>query len=186
MMRRSMDELYRTVLGHFRHEVGHYYWERLISNSNHIDEFRNLFGDEREDYSAALDRYYKNGASLQWQSNFITAYASSHPWEDWAETWAHYLHIVDTLETAYAFGLKVQPYIAKDSPALASEINVDPYTITDFNEIFALWVPLTIALNSLNRSMGLNDLYPFVVNPVVLEKLQFIHRICNYERRAAV
>jgi hypothetical protein len=36
-----------------------------------------------------------------WQKSFISKYATSHPWEDWAETWAHYLHIMDMLETAF-------------------------------------------------------------------------------------
>jgi hypothetical protein len=183
MMRRSMDELYRTVLGHFRHEIGHYYWERLINHSEYLEHFRVLFGDERNDYAEALSYYYQNGPAPQWQATYITAYASAHAWENWAETWAHYLHIIDTLETAYAFGLKVEPYIAKNSTLLSTEINVDPYTISDFNQIISLWVPLTIALNSLNRSMGLKDLYPFVVMPGVIEKLDFIHQVCSAERR---
>ena len=179
LMRRSMHEPYRTVLGHFRHEIAHYYWERLIENSIYIDEFRSLFGDDRNDYGAALNTYYQYGPHPDWRLNYISAYATAHPWEDWAETWAHYLHIIDTLETAYAFGLKVHPYIANDSPVLNTEINVDPYTIENFEEIFNLWVPITIALNSLNRSMGLSDLYPFVIGPSVINKLSFIHNVCR-------
>lgn len=182
LMRRSMAEPYRTVLGHFRHEIAHYYWDRLIAGSDHLYKFRDLFGDERENYGDALRKHYESGPSTDWQLNYISAYATAHPWEDWAETWAHYLHIIDTLETAYAFGLTVHPYIAKDSPVLNTDINVDPYTIENFQEIFTLWVPLTIALNSLNRSMGLSDLYPFVISPAVLSKLSFIHNVCRAEK----
>lgn len=186
LMRRSMHEPYRTVLGHFRHEIAHYYWERLIDGSVNLQLFRNLFGDDRNDYGVALNNYYVYGPAADWQLNYISAYATAHPWEDWAETWAHYLHIIDTLETAYAFGLKVQPYIAKDSPVLTTEITSDPYTIEDFQDIFTLWVPLTIALNSLNRSMGLTDLYPFVISPAVISKLSFIHNVCRAQKMSAV
>ena len=100
--RTAMHEPYRTLLGHMRHESGHYYWDRLIAPTSEIDEFRSLFGDERADYAAALSTYYDRGAPADWQERFVSAYASSHPWEDWAETWAHYLHMIDTLETAAA------------------------------------------------------------------------------------
>ena len=100
---------YRTLLGHMRHESGHYYWDRLIGGTPEVDEFRSLFGDERADYAASLGAYYERGAPDDWQARFVSAYASSHPWEDWAETWAHYLHMVDTLETAAACGLSLRP-----------------------------------------------------------------------------
>ena len=90
-------EPYRTLLGHVRHEAGHYYWDRLIDGTDRHDEFRAPFGDERDDYQAALQRHYASGPPADWQARFVTAYASAHPWEDWAETWAHYLHITDTL-----------------------------------------------------------------------------------------
>ena len=178
MTRKSMDEVYRTVLGHFRHEVGHYYWDRLIDNSAYIDEYRVLFGDERKDYGEALQAHYKHGAPKDWNKNYISAYATTHSWEDWAETWAHYLHIIDTVETAYAFGMSVHPAIAGNAALLHADINIDPYETPDFNKVLTLWFPLTFALNSLNRSMGLHDLYPFVIPPKVIEKLLFIHKVC--------
>ena len=115
--RTAMHEPYRTLLGHMRHESGHYYWDRLIAGTPELDEFRSLFGDERADYAASLGAHYDRGAPADWQERFVSAYASSHPWEDWAETWAHYLHMVDTLETAAACGLSLQPR-RRDEPAL--------------------------------------------------------------------
>ncbi|AYL97810.1 zinc-binding metallopeptidase family protein [Mucilaginibacter celer] len=176
--RLQMNEPYRTLLGHFRHEVGHYYWDRLIDNSGFIDEYRRLFGDEREDYSQALQRNYNEGPPADWNQNYISTYASSHPWEDWAETWAHYLHIMDTLETADAFGMKVSPRVADKDSGLKAAINVSPYQEQNFERLLDLWLPLTFAMNSMNRSMGNADMYPFVIPPKVVEKLSFIHRVC--------
>lgn len=183
MARKAMDELYRTVLGHFRHEVGHFYWDRLIDGSHYLDECRQLFGDDRRDYSEALKVHYAQGPPPDWNTSFISAYATTHPWEDWAETWAHYLHIMDTLETAYAFGLSVEPNVVIDTVHIQAQINVDPYRLEDFNRIMAQWLPLTFAMNSLNRSMGLHDSYPFVIMPKVMEKLTFIHKVCFAERK---
>ena len=106
--RLTMHEPYRTLLGHFRHEIGHYYWDRLITESDLIEPFRELFGDERQDYALAL-KHYQQGPSADWQNYYVSAYASTHPWEDWAETWAHYLHMTDALETAAASGLWLRP-----------------------------------------------------------------------------
>lgn len=181
MARRAMDELYRTVLGHFRHEIGHYYWDRLIFDTGHLPAFRDIFGDERRNYGEALKKHYNQGPPHGWDQDFISAYATSHPWEDWAESWAHYLHIIDTLETAYAFGLTVQPVIEEPS-SIYAEMKTDPYQLPDFEIIISLWVPLTFTMNSLNRSMGLQDPYPFVISPKILEKLKFIHQVC-YEAR---
>jgi hypothetical protein len=183
MTRQAMNEGYRTVLGHFRHEVGHYYWDRLIGETGHLEEFRRLFGDERLDYDAALKRHYSQGPPADWNLQYISAYATMHPWEDWAETWAHFLHIIDTLETAYAFGLKVQPGIAEDYAGIQAEMNTDPHTIENFTQIMSQWLPLSFAMNSLNRSMGLNDPYPFVIRPVVMKKLGFIHQVCLLSRQ---
>ena len=124
-MRRQMGEPYRTLLGHFRHEIAHYYWDRLVANSPKLAEFRETFGDERQDYTGALQQHYANGPPPDWPERFVTAYASSHPWEDFAETWAHYFHMVDTLETASAFGLSVRPKLSQGSE-LATKIDFDP------------------------------------------------------------
>ena len=171
--RKSMDEPYRTLLGHFRHETAHYYWDRLVKDSPVIEQFRRLFGDEREDYTAALQRHYAAGPPPNWQDNFVTAYASAHPWEDFAETWAHYFHMVDTLETAGAFGLRLRPKVVK-SADLATAIDFDPY-VTSMARIIDAWLPLTFAVNSINRSMGQPDLYPFVPGSTAIWKLSFIH-----------
>jgi len=174
MSRNQMNEVYRTLLGHFRHEIGHYYWDILVGRTEKLNAFRTLFGDERMDYGYALQQYYSNNSRPIWKKQYISKYASAHPWEDWAETWAHYMHIVDTLETADSFGLNVQPKVASD------EMNtsfVDPYTVIDFDSIIDMWLPLTFAMNSLNRSMGLRDLYPFVISRTIKEKLRFVHEI---------
>jgi len=169
--RKSMGEPYRTLLGHFRHEIAHYYWDRLVANTPAIEEFRRLFGDEREDYNAALQRHYAQGPAPDWPERFVTPYAGSHPWEDFAETWAHYFHMVDTLETAFAFGLRLRPKIGAD---LAAAIDFDPY-VSEMDRIIDAWLPLTFAVNSINRSMGQPDLYPFVPTAQVIWKLTFIH-----------
>ena len=183
MARQKMNEPYRTVLGHFRHEVGHYYWDRLIDNTPNLETFRKIFGDDKADYSAALQQHYKDGPPPNWMDNFISSYASSHPWEDWAETWAHYMHIMDTLETAYAYSVQVKPVAAKAKHNETSITN-DPYTEENFQKLITLWLPLTYAMNSLNRSMGINDVYPFVIAPAVMKKLQYIHKVCFAAKRS--
>jgi hypothetical protein len=169
--RQQMGELYRTLLGHFRHEIGHYYWDRLIRDSPHLEEFRRIFGDERQDYDSALQNYYANGAPADWSERFISAYASSHPWEDFAETWAHYFHMIDTLETAHVAGLAVSPKLP-ESPGAVFDFNPRE---TDMNRLVEAWVALTFAVNSLNRSMGLPDLYPFILGTAAVAKLSFVH-----------
>jgi hypothetical protein len=176
--RRDMAEPYRTLLGHFRHEVGHYYWERLVRDGVWLQGFRDLFGDERQDYGTRLRAHHAEGAPPGWQEQFVSGYASAHPWEDFAETWAHYLHIVDTLETADAFGLCVRPRAGRD-PALAMKIEFDPYRQSDFDVLIQAWLPLTYAVNSLNQSMGQPDLYPFVLAPTVMGKLRFVHGLIH-------
>ncbi len=157
--RERMNERYRTVLGHFRHESGHYYWDKLIKDSEWHPRFRHLFGSE-ESYRQALDYYYSNGPAPDWQRRHVSAYASSHPWEDWAETWAHYLHIMDTLETATSFGVMRQIKGAGGFYLLMRE-----------------WWQLKLLMNSLNRSMGLPDAYPFTLTKQVMVKLRFIHQM---------
>lgn len=172
--RRLMGEPYRTLLGHFRHEVGHHFWNVLVRDQACIDAYRALFGDEREDYGAALQRHYAEGPPPDWQERYVSSYASAHSWEDFAETWAHYLHIVDTLETANAFGVRVRPKVSR-SPELTTSVEFDPHNTPDLDRLISAWLPLTFAVNSLNRSMGQPDLYPFVLSPVVISKLAFIH-----------
>ncbi len=169
----DMGEKYRTLLGHFRHEIGHYYWDVLIKESNHLAEFRRLFGNEENNYDQALQQYYNNGIQSNWNDFFISPYASSHAWEDWAESWAHYMHMMDTLETAWSFGIGIH------RKEMQKDVYNDPYTITNFNEIVNMWFPLTFAVNSLNRSMGHADFYPFIISAPVIEKLKFIHEVCG-------
>jgi hypothetical protein len=173
--RRDMDEPYRTLLGHFRHESGHYYWERLIRRGGRLRSFRSRFGDERADYTQALARHHEQGPPADWPERFISAYASCHPWEDWAETWAHYLHIVDALETARENGIRIDP--PKGSGARPSRPRFDPYHVVPFDTLIRHWMPLADAVNRLNRSLGQPDIYPFAPSPEALLKLRFVHRL---------
>jgi len=176
----DLGEKYRTLLGHLRHEIGHYYWDILIQNSIYINEFRRIFGDETFDYDLALENYYSSTAIPNWQDQFISIYSSAHPWEDWAESWAHYMHIMDTLETAYDFGIELNT--EKLHQNNITSITFDTYTVSDFRTLFNMWVPLTFVVNNLNRSMGHSDFYPFVISEKVVEKLSFIHNICKVNR----
>lgn len=176
----NLHEPYRTLLGHFRHESGHYYWDRLIAGSQQLARFRELFGDETQDYPAALKKHYEQGAPGDWQSHFVSAYASSHPWEDWAESWAHYLHIVDTVETAAGFGISLEPKHPAAKTMTANTKKVSQPNV-GFDRIIATWMPLTYALNSLNRGMGLQDWYPFVLSAPAIEKLRFVHEIIRLQ-----
>jgi hypothetical protein len=176
--REDMNESYRTLLGHFRHEIGHYYWDRLVAEKGRLDEFRACFGDERQDYGEALKRHYAEGPPVNWQNTYVSAYATAHPWEDFAETWAHYLHIVDSLETAGAFGLQVHPRIDKTGD-FHTEVNFDPHHARSISQLVDAWLPVTFAVNSLNRSMGHPDLYPFILSPTVIEKLGKIHGVVH-------
>jgi hypothetical protein len=181
-IRVAMHEPYRTLLGHFRHEIGHYYWERLVRRADDggavLDGFRALFGDERQDYAAALQRHYDAGAASGWQENYVSAYAAVHPWEDFAETWAHYMHIVDTLETAAAFGLRVKPRISRGEE-LGVRVDFDPCHADSIEQLVEAFLPVTFAVNSLTRAMGQQDFYPFVLAPAAIGKLGFIHRLCR-------
>jgi len=168
-----MGELYRTLLGHFRHEIGHYYWDRLILDTPHLEKFRNLFGGERQDYASALQNYYASGAPADWSERFVSAYASSHPFEDFAETWAHYFHMIDTLETAQVVGVAINPTLPQ-SPGAVFDFHPRD---TDMSRLVEAWHALTFAVNSLNRSMGLHDLYPFVLGPAAVAKLAFVHEL---------
>jgi hypothetical protein len=165
-VRLSMKERYRTLLGHFRHEVGHYYWDRLVRDTPSLSRFREVFGDERADYGEALKRHYATKVAADHAELFISTYAASHPWEDFAETFAHCLHMQDTLETAENFGLTGGlPRNEKLADA------------RDFDLLMTEWTELTIALNALNRSMGLPDAYPFAISGRVKAKLEFIHSL---------
>jgi hypothetical protein len=184
--RLKMHEPYRTLIGHLRHETGHYYWDRLIAGSPHLPEFRELFGDETADYDAALQKYYKEGPAADWPERTVSAYASLHPWEDWAETWAHYLHLVETLDTAASFGLSLKTTGSQNEASKSMPSPRTPRGHTDFDKLLAGWLPLTCVLNSLNRGMGIPDLYPFVITDAVTEKMRFIHNVIEKEAGKAV
>jgi len=181
-MREKMGEAYRTVLGHLRHESGHYYWDRLVRDGNLLEAFRKEFGDETLDYQEAVKRHYEQGSPANWAETCISAYATMHPWEDWAETWAHYMHMVDTLETAKSHGLTV---LVPGAEQKGERIATHNLAFRDFESLSAGWHAVTIALNSLNRSMGMKDVYPFVVSPRVQDKLRFIHEVVHARRAEA-
>ena len=185
-IRHELREPYRTLLGHFRHEIGHYYWDRLIVGTVWHEPFRKLFGDERADYAAALEANYEKGTSADWANRHISSYASVHPSEDWAETWAHYLHLLDSLSTAIGFGFTGRN----------AEVEVETFSLSDLyapthpdaERVLSLvnsWVALTTVMNELAHSMGQSDFYPFVLSPAVLRKLHFIHMVINDEQAYA-
>ena len=170
----ELHEPYRTLLGHLRHESGHYYWDRLIDEGGRVEAFRRVFGDESIDYGQALQRHYASGGHpVGWQQSYVSAYATSHPWEDWAETWAHYLHMVDLLETAASYNTRVE------LPGARSDEVEDPLdrSHADFDQLVAQWVPVTLLVNSLNRSLGQGDAYPFALSQPAFDKLRFVHDV---------
>jgi len=173
-LRVRLAEPYRTLLGHFRHETGHYYWTVLVEPDP--EAFRALFGDERADYAEALAKHYAGSPAPGWEESYVSTYATAHPWEDWAESFAHYLHIRDTLQTAASYGVVVggpDAVTTPDAPLDATPTE-DP---SGFTEIERTWLPLTYALNAVNRSMGKDALYPFYLSETVLAKLRFVHRL---------
>ncbi|MFT4173764.1 MAG: putative zinc-binding metallopeptidase [Rhodocyclaceae bacterium] len=177
-LRTVLHEPYRTLLGHLRHEVGHYYWDRLIAASPWLDEFRALFGDERRDYAEALKTNYEVGPPPDWALNYVSAYASTHPWEDWAETWAHYLHMLDSSATAASFGLDARYLDLQLAEFTAADIGEpDTKAAEPFLRLVNRWLRLTGVLNEMSRSMGQPDFYPFALPAAATRKLYFIHRV---------
>ncbi|MGO4623763.1 putative zinc-binding metallopeptidase [Ensifer sp. 2YAB10] len=185
-MRLELHEPYRTLLGHLRHEVGHYYWDRLVLRGPWLQRFRTLFGDERDDYAAALKTNYENGPPADWADRYISSYASTHPWEDWAETWAHYLHMIDSLGTAFGFGLDAEDLEAVIQPFERDALYArDDASADGFLSLLNSWVEMTMVLNELARSMGQPDFYPFVMSKPTVAKLQFVHMVVEDARSAA-
>jgi len=177
----AMGEHYRTLLGHFRHELGHYYFDQLIVGSEDKHALsKKYFGDDELDYQESMKEYYKNGAPENWRDHFISEYATMHPYEDWAETWAHYMHIMDTLETAKNFSITGSISGDAAESEEAGELNLPQesrffYSQTSITSVLDAWMEFSVILNALNRSMGLNDAYPFVLSQSVRAKLSFIH-----------
>jgi hypothetical protein len=177
-IREEMHEPYRTLLGHLRHEVGHYYWDRFIAGSNWLERFRGLFGDEQHDYTEALQHYYEQGPPPGWEQRHVSAYASVHPWEDWAETWAHYLHMVDTFDTALSFGLETGRLEFEIEPFGPETLfQPDDPDASRFLSFLNAWIELTAVLNEISRSMGHPDLYPFALPRCAVAKLHFVHLV---------
>ena len=183
-LRVRLGEPYRTMLGHYRHEIGHYYWQVLVDGGPWLDRCRRLFGDDRASYAEAIDRHYRLGAPASWSDSYISEYATMHPWEDFAETWAHYLHITDVLQTVASYGLTLDGVSAdglRETARLAlttaPPLSKTAYHELSIDEILAFWHPLAIAFNQVNRSMGKTDLYPFTITTPVREKLAFVHEV---------
>jgi len=156
----QLNEQQRTLLGHFRHESGHYYWDRLMLGSPMLGRIRECFGDEREDYSAALDRYYSEGPRANWHETHVSAYASAHPWEDWAECWAHWLQINDSLEMAACIGLAPDDVLEFDADGKVQH-----------------WIDLALKINLISQSLDQSDPYPFVLTDPVVDKLKLVDEV---------
>jgi hypothetical protein len=179
-VRQQMREPYRTLLGHLRHEVGHYYWERLVAGTPLLDDFRQLFGDERQNYASALRRNYAEGPPSDWPQHYVSPYASTHPWEDWAETWAHYLHMSDTLGTALSLGIDTSRLVPDITPFTREELfRPQAAGAAQFLSFLNAWMGLTTVLNKLSRSMGQPDFYPFAIPLKAVRKLHFIHLVTS-------
>jgi hypothetical protein len=182
-IRAEMREPYRTLVGHFRHEIGHYYWDLLVFPTPWLESFRELFGDERADYATALRNHYEAGPPPDWANRYVTSYASAHPWEDWAETWAHYLHMADTADTAKSFGVDAQNVeLTSDLFELSDLWQPEHPGAANFLDFLNGWLRLTNVLNELSRSMGQPDYYPFVLPHAAVGKLQFIHELIAEQR----
>lgn len=181
-MRTSLGEPYRTLVGHFRHEFGHYYWDLLIrargEDDHFFQEWRALFGDERLDYGEAMQRHYRQGAPPNWSRTYISSYATMHPWEDWAETWAHYLHIIDGVETAGDFGWHSQDVPIPFTPFSAADIGLAKgETDPAFLKLVNSWAKLAPALNEIALSLGQGHLFPFVFTAAAVRKIHFVHML---------
>ncbi len=180
----ELGEPFRTLIGHFRHESGHFFLPQMIADPDEADRFRALFGDERSDYQAALDRHYREGPPANWGMEFVSAYASAHPHEDWAETWAHYLHLFDALEISAAYGISLAPRATVESRPV-TQISLQQKVPDSFDEMLRNWIPLTWFANSLNRSLGHQDWYPLAPAPRVVEKMRYVHELIHGRMLAA-
>jgi hypothetical protein len=179
-VRKAMREPYRTLLGHFRHEVGHYYWDRLVAGTSWMEGFHALFGDETLDYAAGLQRNYDEGPPADWPLHYVSAYASTHPWEDWAECWAHYLHMRDAIDTALSFGLSVDHFDLEFTPFTIDALYKPEHPEAEqFLTFLNHWTRLTTMLNEMSRSMGQPDFYPFILPTEAVAKLHFIHLVVS-------
>lgn len=167
-LRRRLGEPFRTVIGHLRHEIGHFYWDRLVGQTDDLRRFRRLFGDERNDYGKAVERYYTAADDAWDRARFVTAYAASHPLEDWAETFAHYLHILDTIDTAVAHELV-------PSDRRAGVLVTEAVGALEIGEILDAWRPVNAAVNAIAETLGVPAVYPFDPADVVVDKLAFVH-----------
>lgn len=183
--RHAMNEPYRTLVGHFRHEIGHYYWYRLVAKTDWLHRFRALFGDENQDYAESLKKSYEDGPQPDWPLHFVSAYASVHPWEDWAECWAHYMHMRDTVDTALSYGLTLNPAQLVFTPFGTEVLLVPDHPEAErFLAFLNRWTQLTMLLNGMSRAMGQPDFYPFVMPHEVVAKLQFIHLLVTETAQA--
>lgn len=174
--RAALGEPYRTLLGHFRHESAHYFWDRLVRDRGRAADCAAVFGDHTRDYQAAVQRYYLHGPDPHWSASFVSAYAAMHPWEDFAETWAHYFHMIAALDTAHAYGLRTAP-LADRSGTSHIRATADPLLAADIGALITVWLPLTTLMNSLNAAVGQDDAYPFVLATPVVAKLGYIHHL---------
>jgi hypothetical protein len=187
--RALLGEQYRTLIGHFRHEVAHYYWDRFFQHRADDDPimqaFREVFGDEREDYDAALARHYQQGPVAAAPGTFITTYASVHPWEDWAETWAHYLHMLDGTETAHSFGLNSDAVPIPFTPFPTEAVTLPTQLVwpdgekEEFLTLLHGWAKLAPAINEVVASLGHPTFYPFVFSESIIRKFFFVHHMAN-------
>ena len=183
--RQQLGEASRTLLGHFRHESGHYLWYRCLSRLDWDHPwrmaFREVFGNEALPYSEGLARHYQYGPPSDWQQNYISAYSASHPWEDWAESWAHYLQMVDGIETCEQLSIRAEPAAAQPGIIPLPDVLGTRSAAEDasFHALLQRWISLVTTLNEISRSFGAPFLYPYVISPAVARKLRLVHHFAS-------
>ncbi len=160
-LRVDLGEPQRTLIGHMRHEIGHYIdWSWACRMA--ADEYRALFGDpDSIDYSEAMKRHYDEGPPSNWANHYVSAYATMHPWEDFAETVNVYLDIMAIATTATELG----------------QSELDLSATADAGQLVSSVLKIVVEVSEYNFDLGLMPLLPERIPPAVIEKLAYVHAL---------
>ena len=174
-VREAMGEPYRTLLGHFRHESGHYFWDRLVApDPESLDvvsrpvrrRARGLCGGAERALCAKARRPTGRRISSAPMPAPIPGRISPKAGR-----------IICTSSTRWrrrrAFDLSVV------TRRKTTRINFDPHNAASMQQLIDAWLPITFTVNGLNRSMGQPDLYPFILSPRTIAKLAFVHALTH-------
>jgi hypothetical protein len=158
----AFNEPQRTLIGHMRHEYGHFLDLCCIQGDLLRAKYVELFGDPATvDYAEAKTRYYAQGPTGNWPESYVSAYASMHPWEDFAETVNVYLDLMALAETA------------RDQLGSNIDTSANGCVATFISEL----LDLAITVSEFNFDMGLNALLPERFNDEVVCKLSYVHSL---------